>query len=207
MSTEWKISGDYFENCNCDYVCPCIITNMAAEPTHGSCKAGLVMSITDGSFGELSLGGVKFVVMVMTEGPMIDGNWTVGLIVDDTASDQQVEAIGAICSGDVGGPMENASALVGNFAGIERAKIDVDHAAMSFSVTAGELASVGAEMIPSMGDPEQPLYIDNAGHPANTRLALGKATNTRFNVFGIEWESSDGRNNGHMAPFDWNGVA
>ncbi|GIT19810.1 MAG: hypothetical protein CM1200mP39_26160 [Dehalococcoidia bacterium] len=122
-------------------------------------------------------------MMVMTEGPMIDGNWTVGLIVDDQ---RVISRFGKLLGPSVwvtfGGPMENASALVGNFAGIERAKIDVDHAAMSFSVTAGELASVGAEMIPSMGAPEQPLYIDNAGHPANTRLALGKATNTRFNV-------------------------
>ena len=206
-STEWKISGDYFENCNCDYVCPCILTNMAAEPTHGTCKAGLAMSINEGHFGEVSLNGVKFMVMILTEGPMGDGNWTVGLIVDDSASDQQVEAIGAICSGDAGGPMEVASALVGNFAGIERAKIDVDHASMSFTVTAGELASIGAVMTPSMFDAEQPLYIDNAGHPANTRLAMGTATNTSFDVFGITWDSNNGGNNGHMAPFDWNGAA
>ena len=86
-SAEWKISGDYFENCNCDYVCPCILTNMAAEPTHGTCKAGLAMSINDGHFGNVSLTGVKFMVMILTEGPMGDGNWTVGLIIDESASD------------------------------------------------------------------------------------------------------------------------
>ena len=207
LTTQWKISGDYFENCNCDYVCPCILTNMAAEPTHGTCKAGLAMSITSGHFGDVSLDGVKFMVMILTEGPMGDGNWTVGLIIDESASEQQVEAIGAICSGDAGGPMEVASALVGNFAGIEKAKIQVDHTKMSFTVTAGKLASIGAEMTPSMFDPEQALYIDNAGHPANTRLAMGTATNTNFNVFGIDWDSSNGGNNGHMAPFNWAGAA
>ena len=38
--------------------------------------------------------------MVMTQGPMVDGDRTVGLIVDESANDEQVEAIGAICSGE-----------------------------------------------------------------------------------------------------------
>ena len=207
MGSEWKISGDYFETCNCDYICPCIITNMEAEPTHGNCKANLAFAIRDGHFGDLSLHEVKFMVMVMCEGPMGDGDWTVGLIVDEGASEEQVEAIGAICSGDAGGPMENASALVSQFAGISRAKIDIDATNMSFNVRAGDLVASAAEMTPALFDSEQPIYIDNAGHPANTRLAIGKATHTRMNVFGIEWDNAEGGNNGHMAPFDWEGVA
>ena len=27
--TSWKISGDYFETCNCDYLCPCVPSNLA----------------------------------------------------------------------------------------------------------------------------------------------------------------------------------
>lgn len=207
MATDWQIRGDYFETCNCDYICPCIITNMMAEPTHHTCKAAIAMRINDGHFGDLSLNGVAFVVMAMVDGPMADGNWTVGLIIDDGASDEQVAAIGAICSGDAGGPMEQASALVGSFAGIERAKIEIDEPHMAFSLKAGDLLSNGAELVPTAFDPDQPLYIDNTAHPANKRLALGKATHTTMNVFGIEWDNPDGGNNGHMAPFDWQGAA
>jgi len=27
--TAWHVHGDYFESCSCDYLCPCIYTNMA----------------------------------------------------------------------------------------------------------------------------------------------------------------------------------
>ena len=206
MGSEWKIRGNYFETCNCDYICPCIITNMEAEPTHGTCKANLAFSIGEGHFGDLSLLDIKFVVVVMCEGPMGAGDWTVGLIVDEQASDAQVEAIGAICSGDAGGPMEHASALVGQFAGIARAKIEIDATNMSFNVRAGELITSVAEMTPALFDPEQALYVDNVAHPANTRLAIGKATQTQMNVFGISYDGSTGGNNGHMAPFEWEGA-
>ena len=45
------------------------------------------------------------------------------------------------------------------------------------------------------------IYVDNAGRPANTRLALAKATRSRFDVFGIEWDDAIGTRNGHFAPF------
>lgn len=31
----WKIDGEYFENCNCDVLCPCITSNLQRNPTHG----------------------------------------------------------------------------------------------------------------------------------------------------------------------------
>ena len=33
---QWKISGDYFEACSCDSVCPCPTSGLAARPTKGA---------------------------------------------------------------------------------------------------------------------------------------------------------------------------
>lgn len=30
MTTEWKVSGTYFEACNCDVACPCVFTSAPA---------------------------------------------------------------------------------------------------------------------------------------------------------------------------------
>jgi hypothetical protein len=30
----WEISGQYVETCNCDFVCPCVLTQMT-QTTHG----------------------------------------------------------------------------------------------------------------------------------------------------------------------------
>ena len=59
-------------------------------------------------------------------GPMGAGNMTVGLIIDERASDAQVEAISAIATGAVGGPMAALGPLVGKIAGVERRPIQFD---------------------------------------------------------------------------------
>jgi hypothetical protein len=37
----------------------------------------------------------------------------------------------------------------------------------------------------------------------NNRLALAKATKSRFDAFGIRWHDTSGTRNGHYAPFAW----
>ena len=103
-SPTWKISGDYFEACSCDSVCPCPTSGLAARPTQGYCDAGLVLHVERGSYGPATLDGLSFAVLLHTPGPMIAGNWTVGLIVDDKATPEQREALTAIGSGQGGGP-------------------------------------------------------------------------------------------------------
>jgi len=49
------------------------------------------------------------------------------------------------------------------------------------------------------------MYFDNSGHPANDRLALAKATRSHLNAFGLMWNDVSGQNNGHFAPFSWQG--
>ena len=44
----WKIEGDYAETCNCNLLCPCIATNMAATPTETDCKAAVAFHINKG---------------------------------------------------------------------------------------------------------------------------------------------------------------
>ena len=201
--TNWRIAGDYFETCNCDYLCPCIYTNMQAHPTHNTCIAALAMRVNDGIFADIDLNGVTFIIAISVEGPMETGNWTVGLIIDEKASDAQVDAVSKICSGDVGGPMELAAALVGNFAGIERANIEINKQAMSFSVAAGALFENAAVGMANADDPNVPIFIDNTAHPANKRLALATGTKSHMHVFGIDWDDDEGGHNGHFAPFEW----
>ena len=95
-SPEWKISGDYFEACSCDSVCPCPTSGLAARPTQGYCDAGLVFHVERGSHGTTKLDGLSFAVLLHTPGAMIAGNWTVGVIVDERASAEQREALAAI---------------------------------------------------------------------------------------------------------------
>jgi hypothetical protein len=201
--TSWKIEGDYAETCNCKTLCPCIFSNLQAEPTEGDCKAAVAMHINTGEMDGLKLDGLNFVVFLHAPGPMIGGNMKVGLIVDEKATAQQVDAIKAIASGAAGGPMAALAPLVSDFAGVERRPITFSGKGMNYTVKAGNLLDQEIAGLPSMQDATVPIYIDNVAHPVNSRLALGKAVRSMFNVFGITWKDETGTRNGHFAPFKW----
>ena len=199
----WQISGQYMETCNCAFVCPCITSNLTARPTEGDCKAALAMRIDQGSKDGIKLDGVSFVLMLQSPGPMGDGNLTVGLVIDERASDEQVEAIKAIASGAAGGPMAALAPLVGRMAGVERRPVTVEGEALQWSAKAGDLVDQACEGVASAADPQEPIYIDNAAHPIGPRLPLARARRSMMNAFGIKWNDRSGSRNGHFSKFSW----
>ena len=50
-NAQWRVSGEYFEACSCDSVCPCPTSGLAARPTKGHCDAGLVFHVERGHAG------------------------------------------------------------------------------------------------------------------------------------------------------------
>lgn len=201
----WRIEGQYMETCNCTFLCPCIGSNLTARPTEGDCKAAIAMRIDQGEKDGVKLDGLAFVVLLHSPKAMAEGNMTVGLIVDERASDKQVEAIAAIASGAAGGPMAALGPLVGKMAGVEKRPIRWQADAMKISVTAGELIDQALEGVPGPARPGEPIYLDNTCHPVNPKVALAKAQRSSFNAFGIRWDDTSGTRNGHYAPFAWSG--
>jgi hypothetical protein len=204
--SSWQISGQYMETCNCTLLCPCIVTNMTARPTEGDCKAAVAMRIDKGSKDGVQLDGLTFVVMLHSPGPMAQGNITVGLIIDQAASDTQADAISEIATGAAGGPMAVLAPLVGRVAGIERRPIQFEAEGLNRVLRAGDLVDQACEGIASaFGNPNEAICVDNTGHPVNNRLSIAKATRSIFHVFGIDWNDTTGTRNGHFAPFAWTG--
>jgi hypothetical protein len=179
------------------------VTNLTARPTEGGCKAVMGMLIEKGEKDGVRLDGLGFAVVMSSPGPMVDGDMTVGLIVDERADQQQTDAIAAISTGAAGGPMAVLASLVGRMAGIEKRPIRFEADGMTFAFEAGELVDQACEGVASMADPSEPIYLDNTAHPVNAKLALAKATRSSFRAFGIEWQDTSGARNGHFAPFSW----
>src|SRR3989304_793520 len=133
----WRIEGQYMETCNCTYLCPCPSSNLTARPTEGDCKAALAMRIDRGEKDGVELDGLSFIVVMHSPGAMAEGNITVGLIVDERATEQQTEAIGAIATGAAGGPMAALAPLVGRVAGVEKRPISFKVDGLRYAVKAG----------------------------------------------------------------------
>jgi hypothetical protein len=200
----WQLRGQFFETCSCEYLCPCIWSNAAARPTRGDCISALAYHVEQGRYGETALDGLTFAVLVRTPEAMANGNWSVGLIVDERARPEQREALATIVSGRAGGPMANFAPLIADFRGVQTAPIEFRQEGMRRSVAIPGLLDQAAEGVPGANQGE-PLSIENTVHPANTRLALAKAVRSHLHAFGLDWDDDSGRNNGHFAPFEWRG--
>ena len=203
----WKVTGQYYETCSCDFICPCILGQMTVAPTKGWCIFTMGFQIDRGGYGSVPLDGLGFIVIGRTPEAMAKGNWSVGVVVDDRATPEQRDAITAIVSGSAGGPMAALSGLIGTFLGVQAAPIQFDRSGVKWKVKALNLLDMSAEGAMGINpDATEPLHIGNTGHPANDRLALCHASRSHVNVFGLTWDDDSGRNNGHYAPFAWQGA-
>src|SRR5260370_41301196 len=91
MSTteSWHIEGDYFESCNCELLCPCLLSNAQARPTEGHCDVVLAIRVKQGNFDKVDISGLNAVQAMMTPGPMAKGNGTLAVYVDSRGDDAQ----------------------------------------------------------------------------------------------------------------------
>ena len=79
MAESWKVSGTYFEACNCAAACPCVFLS---APTEGNCTVILAWHIDQGSFGGASLNGLNVALLAHSPGHMMQTKWKVALYLD-----------------------------------------------------------------------------------------------------------------------------
>jgi hypothetical protein len=200
----WRVNGQYYETCSCDFVCPCILGQMAVRPTKGSCTFAMGFQIERGNYDAVTLDGLGFIVLGMTPEAMGNGNWSVGLVVDERASGEQRDAITAVASGAAGGPMAALSGLIATFLGVESSPIRFSRDGMTWSVSASNLVDMSADAAMGINPTiSEPMHLDNTGHPANDRLALCHASKSHVKALGLAWDDTSGKNNGQFAPFAW----
>ena len=205
MSTpSWQVSGQYYETCSCDFVCPCVPGGMTVKPSKGSCTFAMAFQVEQGVFGAVPLDGLGFIVLGFTPEEMAKGNWSVGVVADERATSEQRDAITAIVSGAAGGPMAALSGLVGKFLGVQPSPIRFHRDGGRWTVAAADFVNMSAEAVKGLApNATEPIHLDNTGHPAADRFALARASNSRVQALGLSWDEASGKNNGQFAPFSW----
>ena len=173
--------------------------DLAAD--QGVCDVALAFHIDQGSYGAVALDGLNLALIAHAPGPMADGNWTAAVYIDERASDQQAEALGAIFSGAEGGPMANFAPLIATNLGVKKVPITYRVTGKTRSTEIPGIMQMSVEPLPSLRENEE--IWASAGHPFapdKMALAVGGAGST-FNDHGMRWDNS-GRN-GHYAPISW----
>lgn len=196
----WSIEGTYFENCNCDFACPCTVASFASPATQDRCQVLLAYHVARGQIDGVDVGGHSVAVIADTPAQMINGNWRLGLIIDDKASKEQADKLAGVFSGQMGGPMANLAPLVAEVLGIERMPIEYkDDGRKHHLKIGGDIALEVEDYVPEgMSDATKLVGV---AHPSNTTLTVARPTSSRIKAFGMEFHNSG--KSAFSAPYRW----
>jgi hypothetical protein len=196
----WSLKGNYVETCSCELMCPC---NLSFDhgATYDFCRATLVFNIREGEVDGTDVAGLQVAVIIDTPKVMTDGNWRVGMFVDNEASDAQFEKLSGVFSGQLGGPMGALGPLIGEVLGVERAAIELTDDGLRHRVRVGDVIAFEIEDIVPFGvEDGTPVKFQNMFHPVGSDLTMAEAKSSKINAFGIEYEGKTGLS---TAEFSW----
>jgi hypothetical protein len=188
----WRLSGSYFETCSCELMCPCNFS-LDHGATYDYCRATLVFRVREGEIEGTDVGGLDLCVIIDTPKVMTEGNWRLGMFVDERATDEQAEKLTAVLSGQKGGPMAALAPLVGEVLGVERAPFEVIEDGLRHSVKIGDAIDFEIEDIVPFGvETGEPARLVGVFHPASSEFNAAEATRSRIDAFGIRYEGRTG---------------
>jgi hypothetical protein len=206
--SNWWMKGDWFDVCSCNIPCPC---GFAQAPTNNHCDGVLAYHIREGEYGNVKLDGFNVLALGSFDGNLWakEGLATLGIFIDERASEVQREALQKVFSGQAGGWMGEFAQLVGEVRGIEfvpiEFKVDGDLAKWSAKIT-DKVKAMGEALTGPTTPEGKRVQVHNASGsevgPGQV-MTLGKATENEVNVFGFKWNWA-GKSSKHI-PFDWTG--
>ena len=196
----WNLRGSYVETCSCELMCPCNVS-FDRGATYDFCRVTLVFNLRDGEIDGTAIGALKVAVIAETPKVMTEGNWRLGVFVDENATDVQFAKLVQVFTGQLGGPMAALAPLVGELLGVQRAAIDVSDDGLRHSVRVGDMIDFEIEDIVPFGvETGRPVRFDGMFHPVASNLTMAEARRSRINAFGIQYE---GRTGLSTSDFSW----
>jgi len=188
----WSLRGSYVETCSCELMCPC---NLSFDhgATYDFCRVTLVFDIHEGEVEGTDISGLKVVAIADTPKVMTEGNWRLGVFVDDQATEEQAEKLVQVFSGQLGGPMAALAPLVGEMLGVERARIEVGDDGLRHTVRVGDAIDFEVEDIVPFGvETGEPVRFQGMFHPVGSDLTMAEAKRSQIDAFGIKYEGKTG---------------
>jgi hypothetical protein len=182
----YQIEGSLLEVCSCDVLCPCWI---GEDPDQGTCDSVVAYHFDKGTIKDVDVSGLTLVSVVNIPGNILEGNMRQLVYVDDSASDEQADAILDAFTGKLGGPLADLAELVGERVAVERAPINHEIVEGAGKLTVGD--KIQAAMHPYTGPDGSTTTLNNSifstvpGSPAY----VGVADSQKIDIpeHGYEW--------------------
>ncbi len=200
----WRMSGEYFENCNCDILCPCITSSLQGPADNERCYLPLICNVRQGTFDDVALDGLTFILVVDSPQVMGNGGWRVAVYIDERANESQRGALGAILSGQHGGPPAMLGGLIGEQLGVKFVPITYESDGLRKRVVVPGIMEFEVEGITA---PNSNLVMEiiNVFHPMGSNLPIAKSLRGHFSDpdYGLSFENTG--KNGNYREFAWEG--
>ncbi len=200
----WHLVGEYFENCSCDILCPCITSSMAGPADSDRCRVPLVMHIERGEKDGVPLDGLNAIMVIDSPRVMGEGGWRVALYLDELADGRQRQALVDILSGAAGGPPEGIRPLIGEVLGVKFVPIEYRALDGNRSVRVPDIMDFEVEPVtnPETGET---LEVTGTIHPMGSNLPIARGVRGAFidAEYGLSFDNTG--KNGHIRSFSWAG--
>jgi hypothetical protein len=198
----WKLDGTYFENCNCDWVCPCTVTSFASPATGDRCQVILNYHVQRGQIDGTDVSGRSVSIVADSPKRMLDGGWRVGVIIDDKATKEQADKLTGVFAGQMGGPMANIAPLIGEILGIERLPIEYVDDGKRHRIRIGDSIAIEVEDY-AAAEGMETTKLTGVAHPSSSTITIAKPIDSKIKAFGMEFENAG--KSAFSAPFSWAG--
>jgi len=184
----YELEGSLLEVCTCNVLCPCWI---GEDPDGGDCLSVVAYHFDRGKIRGVDVSGLTVASAVHIPGNVLAGNWKQVLYVDDGADEEQYDAIVAMMTGELGGPLGDLAQLVGERVAIERAPMSHSIVDGAGSLKVGDV--ITADMHPYRGPDGSTTTLQNSifstvpGSPAY----VGVADYQKVDIpqHGLTWEA------------------
>jgi hypothetical protein len=163
----------------------------------------MAFHIERGTIDGIDVSDLSFGIVLDAPPMMAEGNWRVGVLLDDRASGEQAGKLGQVLSGDLGGPPAMLAPVIGEMLGVESVPITYEDDGRIHRARFGDMIDV--EVMDMVNDPyDEPVRMTNIPHPAASTLTVAPGTRSKVAAFGIEFDGTD--TSGFSAPFNWSGA-
>lgn len=199
----WRIQGDWFDVCNCSFLCPC---EWAEMPTLGYCEGLMCWRIREGHFGEVRLDDLAVVGVVHFVGTVMEQNREFGWCLPDRATRAQIEALRMIFSGRAGGRFRLWHDFTIKTRGVKVVPLEMGITADEWRVRVPELLEGLAEPFRELMVPRgEVTKIINVPRPeaGPGPVIVGRALKNICNAFGHRWNWNT--RSSKMMPLDFSG--
>ena len=121
--TAYRVQALSVEACSCKHGCNC---QFGGFPNEGICEFIIGYEVREGHYGDVKLDGVRFAIAAKYPNAIHEGNGHVVCFIDPAASDEQVNAVVSILTGQAGGmPWEAIAGTVTRLDGPIRKPIEI----------------------------------------------------------------------------------